>query len=33
MAAILPPVGLAAYGAAKAGVENLSLALRVETQA
>ena len=27
MAAILPPVGLAAYGAAKAGVENLSLAL------
>ena len=32
MAAILPPVGLAAYGAAKSGVENLSLALRVETQ-
>jgi NAD(P)-dependent dehydrogenase (short-subunit alcohol dehydrogenase family) len=33
MAAILPPVGLAAYGAAKSGVENLALALRVETQA
>ena len=33
MAAILPPVGFGAYGAAKSGVENLSLALRVETQA
>ncbi|HYH89624.1 MAG TPA: short-chain dehydrogenase/reductase [Solirubrobacteraceae bacterium] len=33
MAAILPPVGLGAYGAAKSGVENLALALRVETQA
>ena len=33
MAAILPPVGLGAYGAAKSGVENLSHALRVETQA
>ena len=32
MAAILPPVGLAAYGAAKSGVENLSLGLRVEVQ-
>ena len=32
MAAILPPVGLGAYGAAKSGVENLSHALRVETQ-
>jgi NAD(P)-dependent dehydrogenase (short-subunit alcohol dehydrogenase family) len=32
MAAILPPVGLAAYGAAKSGVENLALALRAETQ-
>jgi NAD(P)-dependent dehydrogenase (short-subunit alcohol dehydrogenase family) len=32
MAAILPPVGLAAYGAAKSGVENLGHALRVETQ-
>ena len=33
MAAILPPVGLGAYGAAKSGVENLALALRAETQA
>ena len=33
MAAILPPVGLAAYGAAKSGVEALGHALRVETQA
>ncbi len=33
MAAILPPVGLTAYGAAKSGVENLALGLRVETQA
>jgi NAD(P)-dependent dehydrogenase (short-subunit alcohol dehydrogenase family) len=33
MAAIVPPVGLGAYGAAKSGVENLALALRVETQA
>jgi NAD(P)-dependent dehydrogenase (short-subunit alcohol dehydrogenase family) len=32
MAAILPPVGLGAYGAAKSGVENLGHALRVETQ-
>jgi NAD(P)-dependent dehydrogenase (short-subunit alcohol dehydrogenase family) len=32
MAAILPPVGLGAYGAAKSGVENLSHALRVEMQ-
>ena len=32
IAAILPPVGLAAYGAAKSGVENLSLGLRVEVQ-
>jgi NAD(P)-dependent dehydrogenase (short-subunit alcohol dehydrogenase family) len=32
MAAILPPVGLGAYGAAKAGVENLGHALRVEMQ-
>ena len=32
MAAILPPVGLAAYGAAKSGVEALGQALRVETQ-
>jgi NAD(P)-dependent dehydrogenase (short-subunit alcohol dehydrogenase family) len=30
MAAILPPVGLAAYGAAKAGVENLAVGMRVE---
>jgi len=30
MAAILPPVGLAAYGAAKSGVENFGTALRVE---
>jgi NAD(P)-dependent dehydrogenase (short-subunit alcohol dehydrogenase family) len=30
MAAILPPVGLGAYGAAKSGVENLGHALRVE---
>jgi NAD(P)-dependent dehydrogenase (short-subunit alcohol dehydrogenase family) len=30
MAAILPPVGLGAYGAAKAGVENLSVGMRVE---
>ena len=33
MATIFPPVGLGAYGAAKSGVENLSLALRAETQA
>ena len=32
MAAILPPVGLTAYGAAKSGVENLGHALRVEVQ-
>ena len=32
MAAILPPVGFAAYGAAKSGVETLGHALRVETQ-
>jgi NAD(P)-dependent dehydrogenase (short-subunit alcohol dehydrogenase family) len=32
MAALLPPVGLAAYGAAKSGVEALGHALRVETQ-
>ena len=32
MAAILPPVGLGAYGAAKSGVEALAHALRVETQ-
>jgi len=32
MAAILPPVGLGAYGAAKSGVEALGQALRVETQ-
>ena len=32
MAAILPPVGLGAYGAAKSGVEALGHALRVETQ-
>jgi len=32
IAAILPPVGLAAYGAAKSGVEALGHALRVETQ-
>jgi len=32
MAAILPPVGLGAYGAAKSGVENLGHALRVEMQ-
>ena len=32
MAAIVPPVGLGAYGAAKSGVETLSHALRVETQ-
>ena len=30
MAAILPPVGLTAYGAAKAGVENLAVGLRAE---
>jgi len=30
MAAILPPVGLTAYGAAKAGVENMALGLRAE---
>jgi NAD(P)-dependent dehydrogenase (short-subunit alcohol dehydrogenase family) len=32
MAAIVPPVGLGAYGAAKSGVEGLGLALRAETQ-
>jgi NAD(P)-dependent dehydrogenase (short-subunit alcohol dehydrogenase family) len=32
MAAIVPPVGLAAYGAAKSGVEALGHALRAETQ-
>ena len=32
MAAILPPVGLGAYGAAKSGVEALGHALRVEMQ-
>jgi len=32
MAAILPPVGIGAYGAAKSGVEALAHALRVETQ-
>jgi NAD(P)-dependent dehydrogenase (short-subunit alcohol dehydrogenase family) len=30
MAALLPPVGLAAYGAAKSGVESFAHALRVE---
>jgi NAD(P)-dependent dehydrogenase (short-subunit alcohol dehydrogenase family) len=30
MAAILPPVGLAAYGATKSGVENFCLGLRME---
>jgi NAD(P)-dependent dehydrogenase (short-subunit alcohol dehydrogenase family) len=33
MAAILPPVGMAAYGAAKSGVEAFGQALRVEMQA
>jgi NAD(P)-dependent dehydrogenase (short-subunit alcohol dehydrogenase family) len=32
MAAIVPPVGLGAYGAAKSGVENLGHALRAEMQ-
>ena len=32
MAAIVPPVGLGAYGAAKSGVEALGHALRAETQ-
>ena len=32
MAAIVPPVALSAYGAAKSGVEALGHALRVETQ-
>lgn len=32
MAAIVPPVGLGAYGAAKSGVESLAHALRAETQ-
>jgi NAD(P)-dependent dehydrogenase (short-subunit alcohol dehydrogenase family) len=30
MAAIVPPIGLTAYGAAKAGVENMALGLRHE---
>jgi NAD(P)-dependent dehydrogenase (short-subunit alcohol dehydrogenase family) len=30
MAAILPPVGLTAYGAAKAGVDNMAAGMRVE---
>jgi NAD(P)-dependent dehydrogenase (short-subunit alcohol dehydrogenase family) len=32
MAAIVPPIGLGAYGAAKSGVESLGHALRGETQ-